>query len=119
MKIRQGIKLLDEQLGTGAEVRPGYHVDYSLAMSLNKGEQIEWDVDGQKITRLTIRGEVSRRDMIKGVYYSCIGMRENGYRKVKIAPIWGYGDKAIEGWIPANAVLIVEIWVNKIIRGNA
>jgi FKBP-type peptidyl-prolyl cis-trans isomerase len=116
VKIRRGIKLLEEILGTGAVVKSRDTVEYDLTMALNKGGMIEWAIGGVKSNKFSEQSMVARGRMINGVYYTCIGMREGGYRKVKIAPIWGYGTKGFPArGIPANAVLIVEIWIKKII----
>ena len=138
MNIRKGIKLLQESIGSGKEAKPGDDIEYELSISLNKGERIQLtayrprsvDDDDRndantgnympplvpyETEKIACLSSISRDSMINGVYYSCIGMKEGGYRKVKVAPIWGHGERGVKGKIPPNAVLVIEIWLKKIL----
>ncbi len=57
---------------------------------------------------------LGQRQAIAGVEHALIGMKAGGYRKVRISPHLAYRDKGIPDLIPANAVLVVELWVREI-----
>jgi FKBP-type peptidyl-prolyl cis-trans isomerase len=54
---------------------------------------------------------LGQRQAIAGVEHALIGMKAGGYRKVRISPHLAYRDKGIPDLIPANAVLVVELWM--------
>jgi FKBP-type peptidyl-prolyl cis-trans isomerase len=43
-------------------------------------------------------------------------MRVGGYRKVRISPHLAYGAAGVAGKIPANAVLVYELWLTSVDR---
>jgi FKBP-type peptidyl-prolyl cis-trans isomerase len=49
------------------------------------------------------------------VEYTLIGMKVGGYRKVRISPHLAYQDQGVPGFIPADAVLVVEVWLRAIV----
>ncbi len=51
------------------------------------------------------------REAMAGVEYALAGMKQGGYRKVRISPHLAYRDEGLGDLIPANAVLIVELWL--------
>jgi FKBP-type peptidyl-prolyl cis-trans isomerase (trigger factor) len=72
-------------------------------------EQMIREVAGEKlIDHSTVLGT---RRVIAGVERSLIGMKRGGYRRVKVSPHLAYRDKGVPGIIPANAVLVIEIWL--------
>ncbi len=42
---------------------------------------------------------------------------EGGYRKLRASPHLAYGTKGIPDLIPANAVLVLEIWLRSVVNG--
>jgi len=52
--------------------------------------------------------------IIPGVEKALLGMREGGFRKVKVSPHLGYGVNGVPGKIPANAVLLCSIWLARV-----
>jgi FKBP-type peptidyl-prolyl cis-trans isomerase len=50
-----------------------------------------------------------------GVEYSLLGMKEGGYRKVRVSPHLAYREEGLGDLIPANAVLIVELWLRELV----
>src|SRR6266581_115000 len=54
---------------------------------------------------------IGSRRLVAGVEAALIGMREGGYRKVRISPHLAYRGTGVEGKIPPNAVLIYEFWL--------
>jgi FKBP-type peptidyl-prolyl cis-trans isomerase len=55
------------------------------------------------------------REAIAAVEYSLIGMKQGGYRKVRISPHLAYREQGLDGLIPPNAVLIAELWLRQIV----
>jgi FKBP-type peptidyl-prolyl cis-trans isomerase len=58
---------------------------------------------------------LGRRQAIAGIEQALLGMKQGGYRKVRISPHLAYGEKGLPGLIPARAVLIAELWLRDII----
>ncbi|MEK7349680.1 MAG: FKBP-type peptidyl-prolyl cis-trans isomerase [Nitrospirota bacterium] len=54
------------------------------------------------------------RQTMAGVEHALMGMKVEGYRKVRISPHLAYRDKGIPDLIPPDAVLIVELWLRRI-----
>jgi FKBP-type peptidyl-prolyl cis-trans isomerase len=65
-------------------------------------------VDGYRF--IDHRTTLGRRQTMAGVEYSLYGMKPDGYRKIRISPHLAYRDIGLGDLIPANAVLIVELW---------
>jgi len=118
MKKRSGIKLLDEHIGTGEEIQRRKWYRMSFRMWLPKGEPIKWSKpfglldkmviseDGQT---LTADYRIDRVFLFSGLFYGIEGMRIGGKRTLKISPHLAYREKGIEGVVPPNAVLKVEV----------
>ena len=43
-------------------------------------------------------------------------MKVGGYRKVRISPHLAYRAKGVPGFIPPDAVLIVDLWLRAVIE---
>jgi FKBP-type peptidyl-prolyl cis-trans isomerase len=127
MKRLSGLKLLEEQEGTGAPAKKGDRVVYNSRIFLNKGgevqiqakqnEQLPKDmirvVDGVSfVDHKTVLGA---RQSIAGVEHTLMGMKVGGYRKVRISPHLAYRDQGIPDLILPDAVLIYEIWLRDIV----
>ena len=126
MRIKSGIKLLAEIEGEGEPARKGDSVVYNWRLYRNQGEEITVNeqqaknlpvemirvVDGYRfIDHRTILGS---RQTMAGVEYSLYGMKPGGYRKIRISPHLAYRDKGLgDLMIPANAVLIVDLWLRE------
>ena len=54
------------------------------------------------------------RGIIAGAEYSIEGMREGGYRRVRVSTPLAYGEKAVSGRIPSKRSLICEIWLHTV-----
>ena len=52
--------------------------------------------------------------LVAGVEAALIGMREGGYRKVRISPHLAYRASGVQGKVPPNAVLVYELWLTTI-----
>jgi FKBP-type peptidyl-prolyl cis-trans isomerase (trigger factor) len=128
MKLKRGIKLLEEGEGTGEPTRKGDRVVYNLKMFLNQGDEIPLNerqaehlpaemVRVMNGTRLVDhRTTLGSREAIAGVEYSLIGMKKGGYRKVRVSPHLAFRDKGLPDLVPANAVLVVELWLRDVIN---
>jgi FKBP-type peptidyl-prolyl cis-trans isomerase len=126
MKRISGLKLLDEREGDGPSARKGDRVMFHMRLFLNKGDEIPLNetqakhlpkemirvMDGVTFIDRTI--VLGRREAIAGVEHALIGMKVDGYRKVRISPHLAYRDKGISDLVPPDAVLICEIWLRSI-----
>lgn len=128
MKRLSGLKLLEERGGEGSPARKGDRVTYNSRMFLNKGKEVP--IQAKQIERLpkdmirVIDGisyvdhtiVLGRRQAIAGVEHALVDMKVGGYRKVRISPHLAYRDRGVPGFIPPDAVLIVEIWLRGILQ---
>jgi FKBP-type peptidyl-prolyl cis-trans isomerase len=127
MKLKSGVKLLDERQGDGEPAKKGDKVVYNLKLFLNKGEEVPLNQrQAEYLPEKMLRREgddclvdhaveLGRRQAIAGVEYALLGMKKGGYRKVRLSPHLAYRDQGLNGLIPAKAVLIVELWLRQII----
>lgn len=125
MRRVSGIKLLDEKEGHGRAAQKGDRIVYNLKMFLNQGDEVPLNerqaghVPGDMIRSeggdrlIDHRIILGRRRAIAGVEYALFGMKPGGYRKVRVSPHLAYGAEGLEGLIPADAVLIVELWLRE------
>jgi len=125
--LKRGIKLLAEREGTGEAVKKGDRVVYNLKMFLNQGDEVPLNERQAKhlpeemlrtvgTCRLVDhRITVGSREAIAGVEYSLMGMRKDGYRKVRVSPHLAFGKKGLPGLVPADAVLMIELWLRRIL----
>lgn len=118
--IKSGIRLLDEEEGDGALIQRQQVYQMQIRMWLNQGQPIVWQRPWGMIDRARLEDEgktlitdlrVDRENLFNGLFYGIQGMRIGGCRKLKISPHLAYGERGIEGLIPANAVVIVEVTV--------
>jgi hypothetical protein len=119
--MRAGIKILEDIVGTGPEIQRHQFYRMSLRIWLNQGEPVIWTKpfglldhshvsdDGQT---LTAHYRIDREFLFGGLYYGVEGMRIGGKRVLKISPHLAYRDKGVEGMIPPNAVLKVEVFIH-------
>ena len=127
MRLRSGIKLLEEREGTGAPAGKGDRVVYNLRIYLNRGEEvpindrqavhlpkemIRTDEAGRPLVDHTIT--LGSREAMAGVEYTVVGMKPGGYRKVRVSPHLGYREVGLDGLIPPDSVLIVELWLRQL-----
>jgi FKBP-type peptidyl-prolyl cis-trans isomerase len=127
MRLKSGIKLLDEREGSGDPAKKGDRVVYNVKMFLNKGDEVPLnEQQAEYLPATMIRSEdgyrfvdhtttLGRREAIAGVEYSLIGMKQGGYRKVRISPHLAYRDQGLDDLVPPDAVLIVELWLRQIV----
>ena len=124
---QRGIRLLEEREGAGAPASKGARVVYNLRIFLNKGKEVELnEQQTEHFPQSMVRNDdgrsfidhaitLGRRQAIAGIEQALLGMKQGGYRKVRISPHLAYGEKGLPGLIPARAVLIAELWLRDII----
>ena len=119
--MHAGIKLLDDQIGSGPVIARQHSYRIRVRMWLNKGTPIRWDRPwGGDITHASLEDDghtlvtnlrLDRVFLINGLFYGMEGMRIGGTRKLKISPHLAYGERGVPEVVPPNAVLIAEIAV--------
>jgi FKBP-type peptidyl-prolyl cis-trans isomerase len=126
MKLRSGIKLLDEREGTGQPAKKGDRIIYNLKMFLNKGDEVPLNQrQAEYLPEKMIRSEngyrfidheitLGHRRAVAGIEYSLFGMKQGGYRKVRLSPHVACRETGVDDLIPADAVLIVELWLREL-----
>jgi FKBP-type peptidyl-prolyl isomerase-like protein len=121
MKKRSGIKLLDERVGSGEEIQRHKRYRMTLRIWHSKEESVNWLkwirpknlLDGITFSEdgsiITADYKFDRNDLFAGLFYGIEGMQIGGKKTLKISPHLAYGEKGVEGIIPPNAVLKVEV----------
>ena len=104
--MTSGIRIVAETEGAGAQAQKGDLIAFDCAAFLNKGAEVH-----PRRSESTVLG--SRR-FIAGIESALVGMREGGYRKVRISPHLGYRAAGAEGRVPPDAVLIYELWLTSV-----
>jgi peptidylprolyl isomerase len=99
------MKIIDQQIGNGAEAKSGKTVAVHYTGTLEDGSKFDSSLDrGQPFVFLLGRGQV-----IKGWDQGIVGMKVGGKRRLEIPPNLGYGARGYPPVIPANAKLIFEV----------
>ncbi len=104
--MTSGIKITEETAGIGEGAAIGDVVSFRCIGFLNRGELLHETLEQQV--------RLGSRQMISGIEKALIGMRVGGYRKVRISPHLAYGEAGVEGKVPANAVLVYELWLDSV-----
>ena len=97
---KSGIKIIEETLGAGPELKKGDHVRLRYDIQLNRGDYLVRDQESEWI--------VGDRNFVAGFRYGIEGLRVGGTRRFRASPHLCYRDAELEK-IPKNAVLIFEI----------
>lgn len=106
-RLTSGVKVVKESEGTGRAATKGDTVEFDSQGFLSRGQCVQ--------QRLTTTSRIGDRRLIAGLECSLIGMRPGGYRKVRISPHLAYRDEGVPvAEIPANAVLIYELWMTRV-----
>jgi len=119
--------LLDEREGAGRAAAKGDRVVYNIAVFLNRGGEVPINEAqaGHGLPPDRIRREDGRlfidhritlggREAIPGIERSLVGMKAGGHRRVRIGPHLAFRDRGVPGLIPADAVLVVDIWLRQL-----
>jgi FKBP-type peptidyl-prolyl cis-trans isomerase (trigger factor) len=125
MKRVTGLKLLEEKEGHGRAAQKGDRIVYNLRIFLNQGDEVPLNErQAEHLPADMIRTEggnrfvdhqiiLGRRRAMAGIEYALFGMKPGGYRKVRVSPHLAYGAEGLHGLIPAEAVLVVELWLRE------
>ncbi len=121
MRIHKGVEILSETEGSGELIEKGSSYIIKMQMWLNKGDPVVWKNIStehpeyvqlsEDRTIITKKFRVDRENLVNGIFYGIQGMKINGTRRLKISPHIAYGEKGIEGIIPPDALLIVEVTI--------
>ena len=57
-----------------------------------------------------------RRARLSPSKQALLGMKQGGYRKVRVSPHLAYREQGHADLIPPDAVLILELWMRELIR---
>lgn len=126
MKRLSGFKLLEEREGEGRQAQKGDRIVYNTRIFLNQGDEVPLnDIQAKQIPKEMIRVAdgvtfidhtivLGKRQVIAGIEHALLGMKAGGYRKVRTSPHLAYRDKGIPDLIPADAVLIVGVWLRRV-----
>jgi FKBP-type peptidyl-prolyl cis-trans isomerase 2 len=120
MKKRKGIEVLEDREGFGESLQKGSFYQMRIKMWLHRGEPVVWStpyglLDRMELspdrTELTADYRIDREFLFAGLFYGVLDMKVGGARRLKIAPHLAYGETGVEGMIPPNALLTVEVTV--------
>jgi len=125
-QLDKGLELLDEREGEGTAAAKGDSVVYNLRIFLRRGEEVLFDARSIEAYRSSLRirrvegaelidhtTTLGKRHPIAAVEKSLYGMRIGGYREVLASPHLCYGDAGVQGLIPSNAMLRLQIWLRE------
>ena len=102
--LADGLKILDEIIGTGIEVKSGDTVTVNYLGTLENGTKFDSSYD--KNTPFTTQIGVGQ--VIKGWDEGIVGMKVGGKRKLIVPPELGYGNQPV-GSIPPGSTLVFEV----------
>jgi FKBP-type peptidyl-prolyl cis-trans isomerase len=104
--LADGLQIIDEVVGTGAEAKNGDTVSVNYVGTLTDGKKFDSSYDrNQSFSFVLGAGKV-----IKGWDEGVAGMRVGGKRKLVIPPALAYGSQDIgNGLIPPNSTLVFEV----------
>ena len=122
--LAKGVELIDDVAGSGHEAAKACRVRYAVRLFLRRGDEVSRDaeliagdtghaetqvIDG--VERVLHSAELGKRQTIAGIEKALVGMKEGGYREIRVAPHLAYGERGVPGSIPANAVLRIKLWL--------
>ena len=125
--LEKGIELIEDIAGRGAKAEMGCQIVYNARFFLRRGDEVTNDPRSIALYRdqLNIRqiGGVElidhttilgKRQPIACVEKSLYGMQAGGFREILASPQLCYGKNGIDGIIPPNAMLRVQLWVQDV-----
>lgn len=98
---KPGIRIIDDQPGTGQPAEKGDTIEVIYELALNRGELVQ--------SRQRYEMVLGDRNVIAGLNYGIEGMRQGGRRKFKASPHLCYGDSGVPEKIPVSAVLVFDV----------
>ncbi|MCZ6591051.1 MAG: FKBP-type peptidyl-prolyl cis-trans isomerase [Alphaproteobacteria bacterium] len=127
MKLPSGLKIIENQEGSGPVAESGHTVVYNVRIFLNQGDEVpindaleERGIPDDRIRRENDQvlidhiSTLGKRHAIAGIEKALMGMRAGGFRKIRVGPHLAYRDRGLPGLIPPDAVLNVSVWLREI-----
>lgn len=108
---QDGLKYLDEVVGTGDEVKSGDTVTVHYLGTLENGVKFDSSYD----RNAPFTTQIGVGHVIKGWDEGIVGMKTGGKRKLVIPSDLGYGNQSA-GSIPPNSTLVFEVELLKITK---
>lgn len=100
-----GLKIHDEAIGTGAEVKSGDTVTVNYAGYLENGTKFDSSFD----RNAPFTTQIGVGQVIKGWDEGIVGMKVGGKRRLIIPSDLGYGAQGAGASIPPNSTLIFDV----------
>nr|MBI5455942.1 FKBP-type peptidyl-prolyl cis-trans isomerase [Candidatus Levybacteria bacterium] len=100
-----GLRIKDEVVGTGQEVKTGDSVTVHYIGTLANGEKFDSSYDRNQ----PFETQIGVGQVIKGWDEGIVGMRVGGKRILVIPPDLGYGTQGAGQAIPPNSTLIFQV----------
>jgi len=108
-----GLVYEDLFLGQGPEARTGDDVTFEYTVWLEDGTRVDSTYD--RGVAITVRlGAAPLRAWDEGL----VGVKPQGRRRLVVPSELAYGSKGVEGMVPPDATLIVEILALEVARAN-
>lgn len=127
MKLPSGLKVIEDQAGTGPAAETGDTIVYNCRIFLNRGDEvpINGNLAERGIPEDRIRQEqdqllidhisvLGKRQVIAGIEKALFGMRAGGFRRIRVSPHLAYRDRGLPGLVPPDAVLNISVWLREI-----
>jgi peptidylprolyl isomerase len=102
----------DLKVGTGPQVQNGDSVTIHYVVRLANGRRADSSYERKKPESF----KVGKGDVIRGLDYGIVGMKQGGKRKLRIPPNIGYGPYGL-GQLPPDSVVNIEIDLLKVQKG--
>ena len=104
MSTTSGLRYEDLFIGQGPAARPGDNVTFEYTVWLEDGTRVDSTYD--RGVALTVRlGAAALKAWDEGL----IGIQPQGRRRLVVPPNLAYGSEGVEGMIPPDATLIIEV----------
>lgn len=100
-----GLQYRDDQVGTGAEAKPGDHVSVHYTGTLTDGRKF----DSSRDRSGAFEFDLGAGRVIRGWDEGVAGMKVGGRRTLLIPPQLGYGSRGAGNVIPPDATLVFEV----------
>ena len=98
-----GLQYVDLELGSGPTPKPGQNVAIEYTISLD-GKRIAGSRAGQPMVFA-----IDRDQAMKGLNEGVSTMKVGGHRTLTVPPALGYGSAGVDGRVPPNATLLIDV----------
>ena len=109
--LPSGLEYKDLKVGSGSEAQTGDIVHIHFVGWVDENGQQGKEIYNSRQAGEPVSFVIGTDKVMQGWNEGVIGMRAGGTRLLRIPPELGYGDKAVEDVVPANAYLqfIIEL----------